>query len=149
MFHFDQRSGDLFIADVGQNHWEEINYQPASSKGGENYGWKFNEAAFCHPALSANQKCPIVGVLPIAKYPHTEAFEDGIKANNGGGSSQGLVVANYGGLNKTYMVCDWCSGRLFGVAWDDVPRSGRCRSSCRRSFSSPPAMSMRMELYWR
>jgi hypothetical protein len=119
MFHFDQRSGDLFIADVGQNHWEEINYQPASSKGGENYGWKFNEAAFCHPALSANQKCPIVGVLPIAKYPHTEAFEDGIKANNGGGSSQGLVVANYGGLNKTYMVCDWCSGRLFGVTWDD------------------------------
>jgi glucose/arabinose dehydrogenase len=34
MFHFDRRSGDLFIADVGQNHWEEINYQPASSKGG-------------------------------------------------------------------------------------------------------------------
>jgi hypothetical protein len=45
MFHFDQKSGDLFIADVGQNHWEEINYQPASSKGGENYGWKFNEGS--------------------------------------------------------------------------------------------------------
>jgi glucose/arabinose dehydrogenase len=119
MFHFDQNTGDLFIADVGQNHWEEINYQPASSKGGENYGWKFNEAAFCHPALSANQQCPIVGVLPIAQYPHTEAFEDGTKANNGGCSSQGLGVANYGGLNKTYMVGDWCSGRLFGVAWDD------------------------------
>lgn len=41
MFHFDQKTGDLFIADVGQNHWEEINYQPASSKGGENYGWNF------------------------------------------------------------------------------------------------------------
>ncbi len=40
MFHFDKTSGDLFIADVGQNHWEEINWQPASSKGGENYGWK-------------------------------------------------------------------------------------------------------------
>ena len=32
MFHFDKQSGDLFIADVGQNHWEEINWQPASSK---------------------------------------------------------------------------------------------------------------------
>jgi glucose/arabinose dehydrogenase len=119
MFHFYQKSCDLFIADVGQNHWEEINYQPASSKGGENYGWKFNEGSYCHPALSADQKCPIVGVLPIAQYPHSEAFGDGTKANTGGCSSQGLGVANSGGLNKTYMVGDWCSGRLFGVAWDD------------------------------
>ena len=119
MFHFDQKSGDLFIADVGQNHWEEINYQPASSKGGENYGWKFNEGSYCHPAMSADQKCPIVGVLPAAEYSHPESFENGTKADNGGCSSQGLGVANYGGLNKTYMVGDWCSGRLFGVAWDD------------------------------
>jgi glucose/arabinose dehydrogenase len=70
MFHFDPKSGDLFIADVGQNHWEEINYQPASSKGGENYGWKFNQGSYCHPALSEDQKCPIVGVLPAAEYPH-------------------------------------------------------------------------------
>jgi Glucose / Sorbosone dehydrogenase len=119
MFHFDQKSGDLFIADVGQNHWEEINYQPASSKGGENYGWKFNEGSYCHPAMSADQKCPIIGVLPVAEYPHSEAFENGTKSDVGGCSSQGLGVANYGGLNKTYMIGDWCSGRLFGVAWDD------------------------------
>jgi hypothetical protein len=119
MFHFDQKSGDLFIADVGQNHWEEINYQPASSKGGENYGWKFNEGSYCHPAMSTDQKCPIVGILPVAEYPHSEAFENGTKANNGGCSSQGLGVANYGGLTKTYLAGDCCSGRLFGVAWDD------------------------------
>ena len=119
MFHFDQKSGDLFIADVGQNHWEEINYQPASSKGGENYGWKFNEGSYCHPAMSTDQKCPIVGILPVAEYPHSEAFENGTKANNGGCLSRGLGVANYGGLTKTYLVGDWCSGRLFGVAWDD------------------------------
>src|SRR2546430_12461763 len=33
-------------------------------------------------------------------------------------SAQGLGVANYGGLTKTYLVGDWCTGRLFGVAWD-------------------------------
>ena len=119
MFHFDQKSGDLFIADVGQNHWEEINYQPASSKGGENYGWKFNQGSYCHPALSADQKCPIVGTLPAAEYPHEQPFENGSKVKEGYGcSAQGLGVANYGGLTKTYLVGDWCTGRLFGVAWD-------------------------------
>ena len=119
MFHFDQKSGDLFIADVGQNHWEEIDYQPAASKGGENYGWKFNQGSYCHPAMSKDQKCPIVGLLPAAEYPHGVAFEDGTKADNGGCSAQGLGVANYAGLTKTYLVGDWCSGRLFGVAWVD------------------------------
>ena len=57
MFHFDKKSGDLFIADVGQNHWEEINWQPASSKGGENYGWKHNQASKCHPHQGPNEKC--------------------------------------------------------------------------------------------
>ena len=38
-FSFDRETGDLYIADVGQNEWEEVNFQPASSPGGENYGW--------------------------------------------------------------------------------------------------------------
>src|SRR5256885_9492977 len=117
MFHFDQRSGGLLVAEAGPNHWEEINYQPASSKGGENYGWKFNQGSYCHPALSADQKCPIVGTLPAAEYPHEQPFENGPKVKEGYGcSAQGLGVANYGGLTKTHLVGDWCTGRLFGVA---------------------------------
>lgn len=42
-FSFDRATGDLFIADVGQNRWEEINVQPATSAGGENYGWRAYE----------------------------------------------------------------------------------------------------------
>jgi hypothetical protein len=63
-------------------------------------------------------------VLPAAEYPHDQPFENDPKVNEGNGcSTQGLGVANYGGpnktyLNKTYLVGDWCSGRLFGVAWD-------------------------------
>ena len=117
-FHFDPKSGDLFIADVGQNHWEPIYYQPASSKGGENYGWKLQAGSHCHPALKADQKCPLIGVLPAGTYAHQEAYEDGAKANNGGCAVIGLGVANYGGLDKTYLSGDWCSGRLFGLGWD-------------------------------
>lgn len=119
-FHFDQKSGDLFIADVGQNHWEEIDWQPASSKGGENYGWKFNQASHCHPLTGPDDKCPIVGVLPVAEYPHQEPYPGAEPLKTGWGcSAQGLGVANYAGMTKTYLVGDWCSGRLFGVAWDE------------------------------
>ena len=54
-FSFDRVTGDLYIGDVGQAKWEEINFQPASSSGGENYGWdsfeslsRFNFKSFCH-----------------------------------------------------------------------------------------------------
>jgi glucose/arabinose dehydrogenase len=120
MFHFDKISGDLFIADVGQNHWEEINWQPASSKGGENYGWRLNQASKCHPHKGPGEKCPIVGVLPVAEYPHEEPYPGAEKLKDGWGcSAQGLGVANYAGLKKAYLVGDWCSGRLWGVQWDE------------------------------
>lgn len=118
-FHFNQRTNDLFIADVGQNHWEEINWQPASSKGGENYGWKHNQGSHCHPA-TADNNCPIVGTLPVAEYPHGTPYEGGPKTVGPQGCSvQGLGVANYGGLKDTYLSGDWCSGHLFGTAWDE------------------------------
>jgi glucose/arabinose dehydrogenase len=118
-FHFDPKSGDLFIADVGQNHWEEIDWQPHNSKGGENYGWALNMGTHCFPMTGQNDVCPQVGVLPIAEYPHEQAYPDAPKVSKGSGCSViGLGVANYGGLTKTYLAGDWCSGRLFGVAWD-------------------------------
>ena len=118
-FHFNKKNGDVFIADVGQNHWEEINWQPASSKGGENYGWKHNQGSHCHPTTGPGEKCPIVGMLPVAEYPHQEPYPGATKLRDGWGCSvQGMGVANYGGLTDTYIAGDWCSGRLFGVAWD-------------------------------
>jgi hypothetical protein len=119
LFHFDPKSGDLFIADVGQNHLEEINWQPKSSKGGENYGWSKNMGTNCHPMTGPNDKCPQIGVLPIAQYPHQEPYPGAKKLVDGWGcSAQGLGVANYAGMEKTYMVGDWCSGRVWAIAWD-------------------------------
>lgn len=117
-FHFNPRNGDMFIADVGQNHWEEINWLAAGRKG-VNYGWKFNQGSHCHPTTGPGEKCPIVGELPVSEYPHQEAYPGAPKETKGYGCSvQGLGVANYGGLKDTYLTGDWCTGRLFGTGWD-------------------------------
>lgn len=103
---FDSKTGDLYIADVGQNHWEEINFQPASSKGGENYGWKFMCGTNPFPISAKN--APKVGVLPIAEYSHAK---DGICVT-GLGVYRGT---KYASLDGTYFVADWGSGKIWGA----------------------------------
>lgn len=67
-FSFDWQTGDLYIADVGQNKWEEIDFQAANSPGGENYGWSFLTGSHCFPVET--ETCDKVGVLPVAEYSH-------------------------------------------------------------------------------
>jgi glucose/arabinose dehydrogenase len=122
-FSFDRNTGDMFIADVGQNHWEEINWQPTASRGGENYGWAIMQASRCYPMTGPNTTCPQVGILPVAEYPHEEPYPGAPKIKEGTGCSvQGLGVAHYGGMNGVYLAGDWCSGRLFGVGYDQNDR---------------------------
>ncbi|MEY2598358.1 MAG: hypothetical protein RLZZ244_2032 [Verrucomicrobiota bacterium] len=110
-FSFDRQTGDLFIADVGQNHWEEVNFQPANSKGGENYGWKFMGGSHPFPIELEKQGAPRVGILPIAEYSHVD---------------QGICVTGIGvyrgktypSLNGTYFVSDWGSGKVWGMQRD-------------------------------
>ena len=67
-FSFDRTTGDLFIADVGQGVVEEVDFQPATSKGGENYGWNSMEGSRCYkPATGCNRNGL---VLPVAEYDH-------------------------------------------------------------------------------
>ncbi|MGH8248467.1 MAG: PQQ-dependent sugar dehydrogenase, partial [Gammaproteobacteria bacterium] len=118
-FSFDRSTGDLYIADVGQNHWEEIIFQPAASKGGENYGWPKMNGTKCFPMTGPNDKCPQVGLLPAAEYPHEVPYPGAPPVKEGWGCSvQGFGVANYGGMKGVYLVGDWCSGRVFGLGWD-------------------------------
>ena len=104
--NFDSKTGDLFIADVGQNHWEEINFQPASSTGGENYGWKF--MCGTHPFPISKKNAPVVGVMPISEYSHAK---DGICVV-GLGMYRG---EKYKSLDGTYFVADWGSGKIWGM----------------------------------
>ena len=118
-FSFDLKTGNMFLAEVGQNHWEEIIFEKAG-EGGHNYGWPRMEASFCHPMLGdpAGQPCAVVGTLPAAQYPHNPAWPGGPENNTGGCSVQGFGVANYGGMEGVYLSGDWCSGRVWGLGWD-------------------------------
>ena len=69
-FTFDRLTGDLYIGDVGQNLWEEINHQPANAPGGRNYGWRCYEGN-AHPFITNG--CQPIGdyTMPVAEYCNT------------------------------------------------------------------------------
>ncbi|MFZ5816595.1 MAG: PQQ-dependent sugar dehydrogenase [Bacillota bacterium] len=101
---FDRVTGDLWIADVGQNEIEEINRQPAASRGGENYGWKAYEGS---RRYASAVEAP-GAVFPVAEYTHRE----------GGCSVTGGYV--YRGrrhleLTGVYLYADFCSGKIWGL----------------------------------
>jgi glucose/arabinose dehydrogenase len=106
-FSFDRSTGDLYIADVGQNAVEEVNFQPAASPGGENYGWRIMEGSACHDPSSG---CNTGGLTPpVYEYPHAEGC-----SVTGGYAYRGSA---YPALEGRYFFADFCSGwiRSFAV----------------------------------
>jgi len=106
-FSFDRASGDLYIGDVGQNAWEEIDRQPADSRGGENYGWNAYEASHCFSSCEG-----ISAVGPIAEYGH----DQGCSVTGGylyRGARQPAMVG-------TYLFGDYCSGTIFTLPAVDL-----------------------------
>ena len=111
-FNFDPETGDLYIADVGQVTWEEINFQPAGSPGGQNYGWDHQESGHCYPATVAECPRSQIGTLPVAEYKHGE---DGCSIT-GIGVYRGEEFPSLDGI---YFNSDWCTGKFWGLARDD------------------------------
>jgi glucose/arabinose dehydrogenase len=105
-FSFDRLTGDLWIADVGQDRYEEVDLQPRSSTGGENYGWRPMEGAHCFNPSTNCQTSSMT--LPILEYSHA----DGACSITGGYRYRG---AKYPRLNGTYFYADYCSGVVFGA----------------------------------
>jgi hypothetical protein len=63
---FDRQTGDVYIGDVGQGAREEVSFQPASSQGGENYGWRVMEGTAC---FNPSSSCPMADLtLPVHDY---------------------------------------------------------------------------------
>jgi glucose/arabinose dehydrogenase len=106
-FSFDRATGDLYIADVGQNMWEEVNFQPADSSGGENYGWNNYEAS----QPFATSAVPEGMIYPVAEYSHRE----GDCSVTGGYVYRGESVAE---LEGVYLFSDFCSGRVWATYRD-------------------------------
>jgi glucose/arabinose dehydrogenase len=107
-YSFDRTTGDLYVADVGQNQYEEVNFQAASSPGGLNYGWPIMEGLHCYPA---NESCQQAGLfLPVVEYDHSLGC-----SVTGGYVYRG---AAYPLLQGIYLYGDYCSGRIWGLARD-------------------------------
>ena len=107
---FDRTTGDFFIADVGQDAWEEVNFQPASSSGGENYGWNVLEGMHCFdddPPGSCDDFLNGGSTLPILEYNH-----DSRCSVTGGYRYRGQT---YPDLEGVYFYADFCTGRIWGA----------------------------------
>jgi glucose/arabinose dehydrogenase len=108
-FSFDRATGDLYLADVGQNAYEEVHFQPASSAGGENYGWRIMEGTHC---FDPRQGCDQSGLVqPIAEYSHAE----------GGCSITGGYVyrgQQFPAMQGAYFFGDYCSGIIWSLQRD-------------------------------
>jgi len=101
-FSFDRLTGDLYIADVGQNLWEEVNFQSADSQGGENYGWNIMEGTHCF----ASDPCDSTGLVPpIFEYSHGEGC-----SITGGYVYRG---SEFPELYGNYFVADYCQGTIW------------------------------------
>lgn len=99
---FDSVTGDLYIGDVGQGQWEEIDFIPAGSSGGQNFGWDYREGAHDYEGGG-----PAGMIDPIAEYSHDQ----------GGCSVTGGYV--YRGSmpewNGIYLYADYCTGLIWGL----------------------------------
>jgi len=113
-FSFDRSTGDLWIGDVGQNAWEEIDLRPASSSGGENYGWDCREGL--HPSsvsgCTTMASCAGPFTDPIFEYDHS----GGRCAVIGGYVYRGSQFAS--AIGGHYFFSDNCSGDLYSLSPD-------------------------------
>jgi glucose/arabinose dehydrogenase len=111
-FSFDRATGDLWIGDVGQNQREEIDFQPAGSSGGTNYGWKVMEGTLC----STTDACPAATppcnstayTLPVLEYAH-----DPHCSVTGGYVYRGSRLPQ---IRGTYFFGDFCSGVVWAAS---------------------------------
>ena len=103
---FDRATGDFYSTDVGQTDWEEINFQPATSAGGENYGWRYFEGneEFDQSGNLGSGKL----TFPVFNYENGT----GVCAVTGGYVYRGSL---YPRMKGVYFYADYCSGQIWGL----------------------------------
>ena len=106
-FSFDAKTGDLWVGDVGQSAWEEVDRLTAASGGGAgaDLGWRLMEGRACYDPATGCERPGLV--MPVAVYGH-----DAGCAVTGGYVARGAAQA---AIDGTYLFSDSCSGRLWGL----------------------------------
>lgn len=103
-FSFDHGTGELYVADVGQSNWEEIDIVT----NGGNYGWRVMEGNHCNPNIN-NGNCTPIGIPPITEYAHAA----GRCSITGGYVYRGALSTLPLG---TYVYADLCTGEIFQLS---------------------------------
>jgi glucose/arabinose dehydrogenase len=103
-FSFDRQTGDLYIADVGQNKYEEVNFLPAGSPPGANFGWDYREAAH---EFEASPPAGLALTDPIFEYDHGQGC-----SITGGYVYRGQDLPEFRGI---YLAGDYCTGFVWGL----------------------------------
>ena len=109
---FDSETGDLWMADVGEAAWEEINFQPAGSPGGENYGWSCLEGSEC-TSFGGCDCGALEMVGSIYEYPHGGSPPH--CSITGGEVYRGCAIPDLAG---TYFFGDFCSSQIWSLRYD-------------------------------
>ncbi|MFN8633681.1 MAG: PQQ-dependent sugar dehydrogenase [Chloroflexota bacterium] len=113
-YSFDRATGDLWIGDVGQNAYEEIDRVPAGSTGGLNFGWPITEGTHCYPVSA---QCDTSAYTqPVVDYGR-----DGGCSVTGGYVYRGPSFPTLQGL---YFFGDFCTGKVWSL---DRPDGGSWR----------------------
>lgn len=107
---FDKKTGDLYIADVGQGDLEEVDVQPAASVGGENYGWRCYEGTVAYQPEGCQDASKYVA--PAFEYKH----ETGRCSITGGYVYRGATIKS---LDGAYVYGDLCTGEIFSAVKKD------------------------------
>jgi len=109
-YSFDRLTHDLYIGDVGQDAWEEVDFQQASDTGGNNYGWRLREGNHCYNP-SSGCGSPANYSAPVTEYSHDFGC-----AITGGYVYRG---SEYAGMQGIYFYADYCSGNIWGLQRDN------------------------------
>ncbi len=103
-FSFDALTGDLYIGDVGQNQWEEIDFLPHGSPGGANFGWNYREGTH---EYQGQPPAGLALIDPVFEYGHGPGC-----SVTGGTVYRGSALPELGGV---YLFGDFCSGQVWGL----------------------------------
>ena len=111
---FDRKTGDLWIGDVGQNHWEEINWMAKGKGAGANYGWRLREGEIATPKNNIGGSRPDGNVEPVYVYHHGQGPLEGLSVT-GGYVYRGPIQS----LQGRYIFADYQLPRIWSFRIED------------------------------
>lgn len=130
-FCFDRLNGDMYIGDVGQGSWEEIDYIPGNSPGAINFGWRCREGAHCFSSYPGACNCTTASLVdPIWEYSHSNGC-----SITGGEIYRGLAIP---ALDGHYFYADYCSNRIWSFSYNGTAVSAFAE---RTSQLDPPGFA--------